>query len=130
MFQKVSFEEAAGKTVKAIRNTDEGVIVSLTDETFSVIKADACFEGAEIDLEGYFNPLDHRLDLVLEPLFGDMAKTMHSEALEKSKRDREARDQQNKGKRRKQYEKLKSEFENEDDQQNNSRSDTQARTAK
>ena len=86
MFQKVSFEEAAGKTVRAIRNTDEGVIVSFTDETFSVIGSDVYPEGVEMDLDGFFCPLKHRLDF--EPLFGDMAKTMHSEALEKSKRDR------------------------------------------
>ena len=64
-----------------------------------------------MDLDEHFNPLNHRLDLVLKPLFGDLAEAMHIAAEEKSKLKKEAHQKREKERRRKEFEKLKSEFE-------------------
>ena len=111
MFQKASFEEAAGKTIRAVKDVGNSVVVSFTDSTFSVIGSRRFYDDIEMELDEEFDLLEHRMDSVLEPLFGVLAEAMESAALEESKKEKEASAQIRKENRRKEYERLKSEFE-------------------
>ena len=114
MFKKIDFADASGKTIRAVvrTNSDDALIVSFDDATFSVIEARALYgDEAEVETDGYFDALDHRLDLVLEPAFGDAAKPMHAAALSRQKAADEESRRERQRLRRQRYEELKAEFE-------------------
>lgn len=85
MFEKIDFEEAAGKTIRAvIRPNDDELLVSFDDDTFSLITSERYCDDTEIDTNGYFDPLCYRLDLCLTPAFGEGAAwEIHNEAKKK-----------------------------------------------
>lgn len=112
MFKQIDFGDAAGKTIRAVVacGNDDELIISFTDETFAFIRATTSYEDLEIETHAVFSALDHRLDLILEPAFGELAKPMHDEArAERDARDAKSR-QETKERRRLEYERLKQEF--------------------
>lgn len=112
MFKQIDFSEATGKTVRAVVQCGEdAILVSFNDETFSFIRAARSWEDASIETQSTFNPLEQRLDLVLELAFGDKAKAMHDAAKADEESRRKAKWSALREKRRQEYERLKAEFE-------------------
>jgi len=82
MFTQIDFEDAAGKTIKAIvRPYSTHIVVAFTDMTYSIIDAfQPDYDEVELCTLGMFIVIDDSYERVFEPLFGEYAKEMYTEA--------------------------------------------------
>jgi len=111
MFRQINATDIKGKTVGGCAFWEAGIIVSFTDKTFVYLQAERWGDYAELTDTQEFNPIGYRLDLVLEPAFGEDAV----EILQTAKTQRDKREMLKEARRReerlKQYNALKKEFE-------------------
>lgn len=114
MFTQIDFTKAAGKTIRSVvKASDEVVLVSFTDGTFSQIESSRCWDDSEIDTYGEFVARDHRTDLVLSPLLGDeAADEMHQASVAEEQQRLQKWELTRNAKRRAEYELMKQEFGN------------------
>jgi hypothetical protein len=112
IYTQIDFEQAAGKTIRSVvRSYDHEVLVSFTDGTFSVLSASRLYDSdIELETDGHFNPLYHNFDRVLEPLFGEDARSIFEAATAEQEEKIRKSAEFNREQRRREYEKLRKEF--------------------
>jgi|GEM_PF-4745939 len=121
MFAQIDFKNAVGKTIKAVvPSDDDELIVSFDDQTFSFLRVYTAGEDdMEIRTDAPFYVLEHRLDLILEPAFGEAGLAMHADGKAKWDARLEVERMQqavaHKEDRKRQYDALKAEFEHLDE---------------